>query len=163
MSKINLIIVFIVFSFQIFGQESDVITGASIKILSGIKRDGTKLNAFIMDNSVKQAEQLRSILISEGFRVIDMAKDDKPGFEAYKKENEEIDIIFLGSENDENRDLEILNEILKQNIKTSVIMIVNKKYEAYGQLNTNKLIKGYLTVPLSNSKVRKDLRIILNP
>ncbi|MGL1893965.1 MAG: response regulator [Spirochaetaceae bacterium] len=163
MYKLSLITILFIISFGLYSQEADAVSGASYKILSGFTRDGIKLRAFIINNSEKEQYQLTSILKSEGFIIIDVVLDNKEGFEKYTKQSEEVDILFLGSDDAKNRGLTTLNKILKYNSSAIVIMIVNRKKETRMDKNIKKGAKGYITTPFSNLTVRTDLLKILQP
>lgn len=131
---------------------SDLNTGAS-KNLMGKKPTGEAYRILIVDDSLFVAKQISQILTSEGFHIVDTAKDGEEAVEKYKEKHEEIDAVTLDITMPKMDGVTALEQILAFDPNAKVVMI-----SALGRQDLVKKslvigAKGYIVKPLDRKKV----------
>ena len=119
----------------------------------GIKYDGTPFRILIIDDSEFIAKQLRKILSSEGFEIIDTAADGIQGLEKYKKMHDNIDLVTLDITMPNQDGISTLEKILEFNKDANVIMVSALGMEDVIKKCLLMGAKNYIRKPLDRDKV----------
>jgi two-component system chemotaxis response regulator CheY len=119
----------------------------------GQKPDGTKYRVLIVDDSMFVTKQISQILTSEGFDVIGTASDGQEGFEKYKEQYPNVDLVTMDITMPRMDGVTALEKIIEFDKDAKVIMI-----SALGKQDLVKkslLIgaKNYIVKPLDRAKV----------
>lgn len=119
----------------------------------GQKPDGSKYKVLIVDDSMFVTKQISQILTSEGFDVVGTASDGQEGFEMYKEQYPNVDLVTMDITMPKMDGVTALEKIIEFDKDAKVIMI-----SALGKQDLVKkslLIgaKNYIVKPLDRAKV----------
>lgn len=119
----------------------------------GQKPDGGKYRVLVVDDSMFVTKQISQILTSEGFDVIGTASDGQEGFEMYKEQYPNVDLVTMDITMPKMDGVTALEKIIEFDKDAKVIMI-----SALGKQDLVKkslLIgaKNYIVKPLDRAKV----------
>ena len=119
----------------------------------GQKPDGTSYRVLVVDDSMFVTKQISQILTSEGFDVIGTASDGQEGFEMYKEQYPNVDLVTMDITMPKMDGVTALEKIIEFDKDAKVIMI-----SALGKQDLVKkslLIgaKNYIVKPLDRAKV----------
>ena len=119
----------------------------------GQKPDGTMYRVLIVDDSMFVTKQISQILTSEGFDVVGTASDGQEGFEMYKEQYPNVDLVTMDITMPRMDGVTALEKIIEFDKDAKVIMI-----SALGKQDLVKkslLIgaKNYIVKPLDRAKV----------
>ena len=119
----------------------------------GQKDDGTKYRVLIVDDSMFVTKQISQILTSEGFDVVGTASDGQEGYEMYKEQYPNVDLVTMDITMPRMDGVTALEKIIEFDKDAKVIMI-----SALGKQDLVKkslLIgaKNYIVKPLDRAKV----------
>jgi len=119
----------------------------------GQKPDGTNYRVLIVDDSMFVTKQISQILTSEGFEVVGTASDGQEGFEMYKEQYPNVDLVTMDITMPRMDGVTALEKIIEFDKDAKIIMI-----SALGKQDLVKkslLIgaKNYIVKPLDRAKV----------
>ncbi len=119
----------------------------------GQKPDGSKYRVLVVDDSMFVTKQISQILTSEGFDVLGTASDGQEGFEMYKEQYPNVDLVTMDITMPKMDGVTALEKIIEFDKDAKVIMI-----SALGKQDLVKkslLIgaKNYIVKPLDRAKV----------
>ena len=119
----------------------------------GLKPDGTSYRVLIVDDSMFVTKQISQILTSEGFEIVGTASDGLEGFEMYKEQYPNVDLVTMDITMPRMDGVTALEKIIDFDKDAKVIMI-----SALGKQDLVKkslLIgaKNYIVKPLDRAKV----------
>ena len=107
----------------------------------------------IVDDSIFIQKQLRQILSSEQFEIIDAAADGVEGVAKYKQNLGKIDVVTLDITMPNMDGISALEEIIKADPKAKVLMISALGKEDLVKKALISGAKNYIVKPLDREKV----------
>ena len=127
----------------------------------GIKPDGTPYRVLIVDDSAFVTKQLKQILTSEGYEVVDIARNGEEAVDKYKKFYPNIDLVTMDITMPKMDGIEALRRIMEFDKNARVVMI-----SAIGKQDLVKEslllgAKNYIVKPLNRAKVLERIRNVL--
>ncbi|MBI9108340.1 MAG: response regulator [Spirochaetales bacterium] len=119
----------------------------------GQKPDGSNYRVLIVDDSMFVTKQISQILTSEGFDVVGTASDGQEGYEMYKEQYPNVDLVTMDITMPRMDGVTALEKIIEFDKDAKIIMI-----SALGKQDLVKkslLIgaKNYIVKPLDRAKV----------
>ncbi|MBR3731534.1 MAG: response regulator [Spirochaetales bacterium] len=138
------------------------IMSEEVKEPRGLKLDGSSYKVLIVDDSIFVQKQLRQILTSEQFDIIDAASDGTEGVEKYKQHQNEIDVVTLDITMPNMDGITALEHIMKVNPKAKVIMISALGKEELVKQALVAGAKNYIVKPLDREKVLSRIHAVVS-
>ena len=133
-----------------------------VKEPRGLNPDGNPYKVLIVDDSIFVQKQLRQILSSEQFEVIDSAADGAEGVEKYKQHQNNIDVVTLDITMPNMDGITALEHIIKMNPKAKVIMISALGKEELVKQALVAGAKNYIVKPLDREKVLSRIHAVVS-
>jgi two-component system, chemotaxis family, chemotaxis protein CheY len=127
----------------------------------GQKADGTKYKVLIIDDSIFVVKQLRKILETEGFEIIDTAADGEEGIEKYKANQPNIDLVTMDITMPKMDGITSLEKIIEFDKKAKVLMISALGKEDLVKKALLSGAKNYIVKPLDPVKVIDRIKSVL--
>jgi two-component system chemotaxis response regulator CheY len=130
-------------------------------IPAGQKPDGSKFKVLIIDDSIFVVKQLRKILESESFEVVDTAEDGAIGVEKYKKNHPNVDVVTMDITMPKMDGITSLEKIMEfdKNAKIIIISALGKEDLVKKALLSGA--KNYIVKPLDPTKVIERIKSVL--
>ena len=127
----------------------------------GLREDGTSYNVLLVDDSIFVINQLTRILKSQGFEIIDKAGDGQEGYEKYKENHPNVDLVTLDITMPTMDGITALKKILDFDKNAKIVMI-----SAIGKedLVKNALMigaKNFIVKPLDRDVVLKRIKSVI--
>ena len=128
----------------------------------GKKSDGTKYKVLIIDDSIFVVKQIRKILETEEFEIIDVAEDGEVGYEKYKEHYPNIDIVTMDITMPKLDGISSLEKIIEfdKNAKVIIVSALGKEDLVKKALLSGA--KNYIVKPLDRVKVIERIISVLN-
>jgi two-component system, chemotaxis family, chemotaxis protein CheY len=127
----------------------------------GQKTDGTNYKVLIIDDSIFVVKQLRKILETEGFEIIDTAADGEEGVEKYKKSHPNVDLVTMDITMPKMDGITSLEKIIEFDKKAKVLMISALGKEDLVKKALLSGAKNYIVKPLDPAKVIDRIKSVL--
>jgi two-component system chemotaxis response regulator CheY len=128
----------------------------------GLDSLGNPYKVLIVDDSIFVQKQLRQILTSEGFEIVETASDGAEGVEKYRQLKDRIDLVTMDITMPNMDGLTALAKIIEINPEAKVIMISALGREDLVKKALIAGAKNYIVKPLDRKKVLERLSVILN-
>ncbi|MCG8568866.1 MAG: response regulator [Spirochaetes bacterium] len=127
----------------------------------GDKGNGEKFKVLLVDDSAFVLKQLKQILQSEGFEILDTAEDGEEGLEKFKKHSADLDLVTLDITMPKMDGITTLEKIIEYDKEATVIMISALGKEDLVKKALVTGAKNYIVKPLNREKVLERLVSVL--
>jgi two-component system chemotaxis response regulator CheY len=133
-----------------------------VKDPRGLKPDGNPYKVLIVDDSIFVQKQLKQILTSEQFEIVDVAADGVEGVDKYKQHQDKIDVVTLDITMPNMDGITALEHIVKMNPKAKVVMISALGKEELVKQALVAGAKNYIVKPLDREKVLSRIHSVVS-